>query len=201
MVADSSGPILLELWRDAVDPVLRDVYTWTEEGHDPLWVEIRYVWCRNIRGLVMPTMKKLVSNERTVISRCTTPPGTGSAVSLSPDLYISDFQRLPAAPPFTISVRGVVANMQEEVVSQSGNSMKNFRLVDQTGRYVQCVSFGRHSENSFLAELNEVVLYYAKAVEGLNGGHGQLWMYDDSHIVLTNRRHSAPPARTFVELR
>ena len=43
---------------------------------------------------------------------------------------------------FSVSVRGLVTCVQDEIVSQSGNPMRNFRLQDEAGRYVQCVACG-----------------------------------------------------------
>ena len=66
---------------------------------------------------------------------------------------------------------------------------------------MHCVAFGRHVDNQFIVECNEVILYFAKALAGLNGANGQLWMYDESHIVLVGPRFSVPPARICMELR
>ena len=79
--------------------------------------------------------------------------------------------------------------------------MKTFRLHDHSGRYVHCVALGRHVDNDCLAHLNEVVLYFATAKAGLNNGAGQLWMYDESHIVLVGNRYCVPPASICMELR
>jgi hypothetical protein len=78
--------------------------------------------------------------------------------------------------------------MTSEIVSQAGNPMQNFKLHDNTGSYVQCVACGRHVDNSGFAELNEVVLYFATALLGLSHSPGQLWMYDQSHIVCSGVR-------------
>ena len=66
---------------------------------------------------------------------------------------------------------------------------------------MHCVAFGRHVDNACLDDLNEVVLYSATAKAGLNSGAGQLWMYDDSHIVLVGNRCCVPPASIRMELR
>ena len=66
---------------------------------------------------------------------------------------------------------------------------------------MHCVALGRHVDNDCLADLNEVVLYFATAKAGLNSGAGQLWMYDDSHIVLVGNRYRMPPANICMDLR
>ena len=201
MLADASGPILLELWRDAADSALRELADWASGSNDALvWVEVRYAWCRAIPGRVIPALRKLVANDRTTMVRCE-PPASAPRGAPSSDLYSVDFEQLNGATPFTICLRGIVTSVQDEVLSQSGNPMKHFKLHDQTGRFVHCVAFGRQVDNEFIVECNEVVLYFAKAMPGLAVAHGQLWMYDESHIVLVGPRFGVSPARLCMELR
>ena len=65
----------------------------------------------------------------------------------------------------------------------------------------ECVAFGRHVDNVCVADYNEVVLYFASAQKGLHGGYGQLWLYDDSHIVCLGGGRNVPPSRMCMELR
>ena len=201
MLADASGPILFELWRDAADSAFRDLTSWASSSNDALmWVEVRHAWCRAIPGRVIPALRKLVGNDRTTMVRCEAPSIACRGAPAS-ELYSVDFEQLNGAMPFTICLRGVVTSVQGEVLSQSGNPMKHFKLHDQTGRFVHCVALGRQVDNEFIAECNEVVLYFAKALPGVAGAQGQLWMYDESHIVLVGRRFGVPPARLCMELR
>ena len=100
-----------------------------------------------------------------------------------------------------MSLRGVISSVQEEVVAQAGNPMKDFKLHDHAGEFVHCVAFGRHVDNDCIVDRNEIVLFFAKGLAGLNSGQGQLWMYDDSHIVLLGQARSFAPPRTCMELR
>lgn len=145
-------------------------------------------------------MRKLVGNERTSVVKSRA-PAVVAAAAPSSELYTSDFQRLVPPTPFTVNLRGVVSAVQPEVTSQAGNVMKHFRLQDNTGRFVNCVAFGRHVDNAFIEDNEEVVLYFAKGMEGLNQGPGQMWMYDDSHIASLGARRGVPPATTCVTLR
>ena len=148
----------------------------------------------------MPALRRLVGNERTVLEFCGAPDAI-DATRLSPSLYTLDFQTLTQQLPLTICVRGVVTSVQEEIVSLAGNPMQNFKLHDNTGKYVNCVAFGRHVDNVCVANQNDVVLYFATAQKGLNDGYGQLWMYDDSHIACLGAGRSAPPSLVCMELR
>ena len=59
----------------------------------------------------------------------------------------------------------------------------------------------RTQGRAFIADNEEVVLYFAKGMEGLHRGPGQLWLYDDSHIASLGARRGVPPATTCVTLR
>jgi hypothetical protein len=200
LLFDGSGPISLELWREQAERALQDLLKWSQQSDNLLWVDIHHVWCRGSRGKVMSPMHKLVGKERTVRNLLPARP-EHKFPPLSPALYITEFQDIETSPPFTVNIRGAVGAVQDEVASQSGNPMRSFQLQDQTGRYVLCTAFGRHVDNRLLVELNEVVLFFAKAIVGLNQASGSLWMYDDSHIVFLASRVSVPPARKLVELR
>ena len=136
-----------------------------------------------------------------LISRCNVTQAFKKPTNLSLELFAPDLQCLEDKPPFSVSVRGLVTCVQDEIVSQSGIPMRNFTLQDEAGRYVQCVVCGRHVDNDFLEERNEVILYFARALTGLNQRAGQLWMYDDSHIVLLDTRSTLPPSKISVELK
>lgn len=79
--------------------------------------------------------------------------------------------------------------------------MKGFRLQDNTGKYVQCVAFGRHVDNPFISDKKEVVLYFVTALAGRGHFPGQLWVYDESHVSMLRSECEAPNARQHIELR
>ena len=101
-------------------------------------------------------MRKLVANARIVMVRCVLPEILLSV--LSPDLYSAELECLNGTQPFTVCVRGIFISVQEEMLSQAGNPMKNFKSQDNTGRFVQCVAFERHVNNDFIVERNEIAL-------------------------------------------
>jgi hypothetical protein len=171
---------------------------WSETCEDVLWIKIRFAWRRPLKGRHAPVLRRLVGNERTVIE-LSSAPGNVDASSLSDRLYTDDFKLLTGSLPFTVCLRGVVTSVTQEIISHAGNPMKNFKLHDNTGRYVQCVLCGRHVDNSGIVELNEVILYFATAMSGLNDSPGQLWMYDQSHIVALGVRICVPPPRICMD--
>ena len=119
MLADASGPILLEVSRDGSENALRDLIGWTAASQvSQIWVKVCYAWCRAIPGRVIPALRKLVANERTTIARCE-PPAIQLNLLPGAELYAVDFACLNAAVPFTVCVRGTVTSVQEESVSQA----------------------------------------------------------------------------------
>ena len=79
--------------------------------------------------------------------------------------------------------------------------MQEFRLVDSSGRYVMCKSFGRHAGSASVADGNEIILYFANAKVGLSNQPGSLWLFDDSHIAVVAHARTVPASRHLVELR
>ena len=89
LLADSTGPITMELWREQAEIVFRNLNLWTGESNDTVWVEVRHMWCRAEKGICIPSMRKLVGNDRTSVTQCALVPVT--ATSISESLHIRDF--------------------------------------------------------------------------------------------------------------
>ena len=101
-----------------------------------------------------------------------------------------------------MSVAGVIGSCVEERTTQNGRSLRGFQLHDQSGRYVLCAALGRHASNPSLKDGNEVVLYFAQASPPTSANvPGQLWLYDEGHMVVLQEKRSFPPARNIIELR
>ena len=79
--------------------------------------------------------------------------------------------------------------------------MKAFKLQGNTGKYVQCVAFGRHVDNPIISDKKEVVLYFAQALAGRGNYTGQFRVYDESHVSMLRSERAAPSARQHIELR
>ena len=202
LVADATGPIAFEIWRNPAETVLQNLIAWSAATEETVWVEMQYLWSRAEFGACIPPTRKLVGHERTSVVECA--PVHVSEVATPADmLYCKDFAKLSAQlPPFTVSIIGIVTTLdEEEMTSQSGLPMKSFRLQDQSGRYVRCTVCGRHVDNVALRANNEVILFFAKALPGLRGDPGSLWVYDSSHIVLRRQGCQPPSARVCMELR
>ena len=119
---------------------------------------------------------------------------------LSESWYVREFSCLAEKPPFRLSLSGVVQAVQPETTSQNGDAMVQFKLHDPVGRYVSCIAFGRHAANPNLQNGNEVVLFVASAQSGLNNKPGNVWMYDESHVLLLRTGCAERRATTCMQL-
>ena len=207
LLADGSSPLQIELWRGSAEQAHRDIREWSTSNDESLFVEIRHAWARLITEdsrNSMPRMRRLVSSSRTIVARISHDDFQASGYAtlpLSPSLYTSDFNVLTTAVPFIVSIAGVVTSVEDERPSESGNPMKSFKLQDDSGRYVLCTALGRHVDNQCLVDNNFIVMYLVKGAAGRNRNVGQLWIYDDSHLVFLSTRPLVGPARVCMELR
>jgi len=207
LLADKTGPIMLECWREKAEETLRQLSTWSHAcgDNEALLLEVQRAVVREDNRAHPTPMRKLYAAEHTVIQRASSmflESEIRAPLSASAAFFTRDFNLLTMQqPPFLISIVGVISCTQGETTSQSGEAMKGFRLQDYNGKYVQCVAFGRHVDNMHLSDKNEVVLYFATALAGRGSSPGQLWMYDESHIVKLSSVPTVPSVRQLVELR
>jgi hypothetical protein len=204
LLADRTGPIVLDLWRRLAEDTLRDCEAWSSTNTEQLLMEVRYFWVRSDSKLCVPQTRKLASNDRTVVSIGDVARQSNllsTQIEPSTELFTRDFFKLENRPPFQVNIAGCVTCLLPEVTSQSGNAMRVFRLNDSTGRWVLCTAFGRHVDNPVLVEGHEIVIYFGTAQQGLNNTPGQIWLYDEAHVVMLRSGCRTPPARTQMQLR
>ena len=185
--------------------VIESLIDWQDTANEePLWVELRNLRIADERRPHQTTMRKVHSTDRTTIRRLTTPTVDAllnEQTLMNCKLYTRDFQRLSSRLPFSISIAGVASHLQHPTETESGQQMRRFRLVDLCGKYVDCVAFGRQAENTLIAEGNDIIIYFASALEGLRMSTGSLWLYDECHVVLQRGGCVPPQLRQHMELR
>jgi len=204
VLADRTGPILIDLWRVLAEETLRSIAARTNESDDLIIVNVHRCTATADNRTCIPRWRKLSTTSDTTITVLDNP--TSSALlnvrlDISGHSYTRDFTKLTAKPKFLINLAGVVCDVENEKVSQSGVEMQEFKLVDAAGRWVQCITFGRHSGTNLLEEGNDVCLFFASAQSGLKGRPGSLWLYDESHIVKFRATENTPAIRLQMELK
>ena len=117
-------------------------------------------------------------------------------------LYTMDFNRLSGKTPYYINISGIVSGVQKNKASaQDGTGMKQFKLHERQGRYVMCMTYGRHSDSTHLEEGATIIIYFARAqASRMANQHGSLWIYDDAHITSLGLKQSIPSSQQLVEL-
>ena len=79
--------------------------------------------------------------------------------------------------------------------------MRSFKLHDNTGKSVACVAFGRQTDSTAMVSGNEVILFFAQSLAGLQGYNGALWMFDACHIAWLRQDCFIPPEKVVIELK
>ena len=206
VLADHTGPVVFDAWRGVARRILADIKVWTQSQAEPLFVSLERF---NVRAAARPGLpctpnqRKMVSTEKTMLKILESDSAAATAnltLQIPSALYLVDFSLLPTSPPFLANVSGVVARVSEEITASDGTPMKNFQLIDQGGRYILCRAFGRHVDNHLLVEGNTVAIFFTSALAGLSNTPGQLWIYDEAHVVSFGQVAACPPARTLMEL-
>ena len=205
LLADRTGPILLESWRLQSEVLLASLLDWEETKEEGAVLKMEFVDfdVRADTRVHLTPMTRLHSNERTVFRKLLVADQDNMHVTtrVYPGLYKRDFLTLAVKLPFATSIAGVVSSVDPEKTSQNGNQMQAFRLQDAQGRYVRCMALGRHAGNPALVLGNMIVLYFVVGQEGLSNGPGQLWVYDESHVMVLETGHAVVANRTEVSLR
>ena len=100
--------------------------------------------------------------------------------------------------PFTASVAGSVTDIEEVTESLDGVPMRSFKLRDNKGNYVMCCAHGRQADNELLRNQLYIAICFATAQAGRNEGPGQLWLYDETHIVYLKQMVVLPAPRALM---
>ena len=131
MLADNSGPIMLELWRESAVTIFRFLQVLNNKDEDVIIIKLHYFTTRNMYegiGRVIPPMRMITGNIRTEVESDSYIDPTPM---LHPDLYVEDFNALSTKTPFQINLAGYIANVSDEYTSANGNPVKTFHLLEQ----------------------------------------------------------------------
>ena len=208
LAVDTAGPITVELRGQCAEKLLTKIRKWGETLKERQLIEIRCFQisscdptnithcppCRIIKSIEGTTVKRILSSRYESIANL--------ALSHFEARYISNFKILQRDAPFKASVRGIVDHVHDGISSQSQISMKFFHIVDCFGKALRCVACGRHTSDRLCIKVgNDIILFFGNAQAGMDGGAGQLWFYDESHIQLCASRDdcSRPPPSGFIE--
>ena len=209
---DMSAPILFETWREEAEKLHEQLQAMAagSSSNDTCDVKI-------IIEIVDPTVKtdpkggrnlcpyrKLVTNERTTfqLKQRSERKNMLVKVPLSAKLIVADFKALEVPLPFRVNISGIVDSVQEETISEKGNPVQVFNLVDASGKYVRVACIGRHSGTEAIEARNEIVIFFAQAQKAENVyENGSLVVYNEAHIVVLRKNATLAKSRLKLMLR
>ena len=201
--ADYTGPIKIELWNTIADEEALSISEMQQAADQQLiLLELNNFRLADVREAHQTIMRKLHSTPKSTIRQITAPTQpflNKETATLSSDLFSRQFSCLVASPPFDVSVAGIITDLEQLVTYEDFELRRNFTLVDKSGKYIYCVAKGRHAENEFLANNNEIAIYFAKAQEGRGNNPNSLWLYDECHIVLLRASRETPQKKEKIE--
>ena len=207
VISDASGPIGVELWRDAATghfAMLKEAYEQTVDTGD-CSLRVENVTAKSVKLRSLVPMKKLYSLDSTTIRVLTQGESRMGdervGASAEPSLLITEFQRICGPAPFIVSLRGVVASCSEVQESRGGVDMCSFQLVDAKGQYLTCVAFGDNASAEELVPGNDICVYFAQGTKGRNDTeNGKLWLYDEAVVKLERTGLPTPRQRTEIRI-
>ena len=86
--------------------------------------------------------------------------------------------------PFRATVKGFVMDRAEDYsISQKGNPLRHFSLMDRKGAYISCIAFDRHADDETLTNNNEVVVYFGTGRAALGSAPSGMYLYNDAVVV------------------
>ena len=86
--------------------------------------------------------------------------------------------------PFRATVKGFVMDRAEDYsVSQRGNPMRYFSLMDRQGAYISCIAFDRHTDDDTLSNNTEVVVYFGTGRASIGNVSSGMYLYNDAVVV------------------
>ena len=68
-------------------------------------------------------------------------------------------------------------------VSQTGNALRQFSLMDRKGAYISCIAFDRHVNDETLSNNTEVVAYFGSGRAEIGNISQAMYLYNDAVVV------------------
>lgn len=148
-------------------------------------------------------MKKGGETKVTLAQHCTSPYNTREHFFATPQSSVALSRFTPSTRfkvPFTASLVGIVADLQDAETTSTGKAERVFDLVDEAGHWMTCCAMERNAYAGAFRNGVQVVILHATARPGLGSMEAMCYMYKDSVLVALNLKPKLVPKRTKVEL-
>ena len=199
VLADNTGPLLATFWDDCAKQLQHWIseyglgFTFWIEGFKTVALK-EDDWngkvCTRIHVLQsLPLLKGEASTflKYAVDEEATTVNMTTAAYQLPPGpVFIENFAaaRSFVSVPFRASLKGFVMDCAKDCsVSQNGNPLRLFSLMDRRGAYISCIAFDRHVDDETLSNGNEVMVYFGTGRAGIGNAPSAVYLYNDAVVV------------------
>ena len=212
LLIDNTGPVLITLWEDLV-------HTWYSTMGNPATPYIRLT---NLRVAEVPRTEwngPSLSRMRVLHSTSSTARRTGTALSRTAEPtspYLTQFTyTIPEAPacinqflslqsklraPFRITLRGIIDDLTDMMLTQQDSKKRAFILVDGAGMWLRCCALGRCAQSRCLENGNEVILYYGTGRGARGSSPPMVYLMKDSLIVQTACSQRNPAKRAEIHI-
>ena len=212
VLMDNTGPVIITLWEDLV-------HTWYSTMGNPATPYIRLT---NLRVAEVPRTEwngTSVSRMRALHSTSSTARRTGTTRSRTAEPtspYLTRFTyTIPEAPacisqflslqsklraPFRITLRGIIDDLSDMMLTQQDSKKRAFILVDDVGMWLRCCALGRCAQSRCLENGNEVILYYGTGRGARGSSPAMVYLMKDSLIVQTACSQRNPAKRAEIHI-
>ena len=134
-----------------------------------------------LRGEVSTILKNAVNEE-------TSTPNMTTAIYQVPSqpVVLEHFAtaRNSVTLPFRATMKGFVMDRVEDYsVSQKGNPLRYFSLMDRQGAFISFIAFDRHADDDNLSNKNEVIIYFGTGRAGIGSASSGFYLYNDAVVV------------------
>ena len=204
ILVDKTGPISACLWGDIAEDICgvwRQVQERRQQGEaatcvvDLSKVRIQGAAKNSWNGECLTRVRTLTSIENVngeggttlkALPRATSDNCINATFTVPPsDCCVSVFRSLrnKFSPPFRLSVKGKVVDLQSMEMSQGGNAKRVFDIVDNAGVYFTCCAMKHNASSSALQNFQEVVVYFGTGRGPIGNSKGMLYLLKDAMII------------------
>ena len=215
VLADNTGPLLATFWDECAKQV-QELMAAHGVGTTLCIRGFRMVplkendWngrvCTRIHVLhSLPPLKDEASTDiKYVVGEEACPPNLSTAPYKMPcaPVLIDNFTKARnfVTVPYRATVKGFVMDRAEECsVSQKGNPMRHFSLMDRQGAYISCFAFDRHADDDTLSNNTEVVVYFGTGRASIGNASSGMYFFNDEVVVKCSSEAPRVWKQTLVE--
>ena len=204
ILMDRTGPIAGSFKNDAAEEICR-IWCQAPESRQsgskkPPLIELKNVrivqatqnaWNGALHTLfsTLASIPQMSTERGTLISVLETPTAanlTSMTFSVPPsDCCVSVFRtiRSKLKPPFRVTVRGTIVDVQSPESTHKGEMKRVFDIVDSSGLYITCCATQHNVSSVHLRNGQEAVLYYCLGRWTTGRSQGMLFLMHDALIV------------------